>query len=205
MVVTDQLMKVNESEVKTILKLNQDGIGHSNIVKLYEIIDDDNLEDKLVIVMENCSIGQILSWHPEDKKFTPNEKLIDTSNPGFLTEKVIKKAVLEVAEGLQYMHGLGILHRDIKPQNILIDSNGVAKIVDFGVSKVLDDPENDTVKATEGTYHFMPPEECDPEIDEYSGKAVDVWALGVTLYALLYNKVPFLGDTEYHLMETIRT
>ena len=57
MLVTDQLMKVNESEVKTILKLNQDGIGHSNIVKLYEIIDDDNLEDKLVIVMENCSIG----------------------------------------------------------------------------------------------------------------------------------------------------
>ena len=50
----DQLMKVNESEVKTILKLHETG-GHKNIVKLYEIIDDDNLEDKLVLVMENCS------------------------------------------------------------------------------------------------------------------------------------------------------
>ena len=47
-------MKVNESEIKTIIKLHEE-TGHKNIVKLYEIIDDDNLEDKLVLVMENCS------------------------------------------------------------------------------------------------------------------------------------------------------
>ena len=56
MEVKDQLMKVNESEVKTILKLNE-GDGHKNIVKLYEIIDDEQLEDKLVLVMEYCTRG----------------------------------------------------------------------------------------------------------------------------------------------------
>lgn len=103
------------------------------------------------------------------------------------------------------MHSKGVLHRDIKPQNILIDSAGTAKIVDFGVCKILDDPSNDKVKSTEGTYHFMPPEECDPDTDEFSGKSVDVWALGVTLFALLYNKVPFWGETEFQIMEIIRT
>lgn len=87
----------------------------------------------------------------------------------------------------------------------MIGSDGAAKIVDFGVSKVLENPENDKVKATEGTYHFMPPEECDPDTDEFSGKTVDVWALGITLFCLLYNKIPFSGSTEYQIMETIRT
>ena len=50
----------------------------------------------------------------------------------------------------------------------------------------------------------MAPEACDPDIDEYSGKAADVWALGVTTFALLFNKCPFWGSTDYQLMESIR-
>ena len=78
-------------------------------------------------------------------------------------------------------------------------------MVDFGVSKVLEDPANDAVKTTEGTYHFMSPEACDPDVDQFSGKQSDIWELGITLYCFLYNKVPFMGDTEYMIMETIRT
>ena len=101
------------------------------------------------------------------------------------------------------MHSNGVLHRDIKPQNILVGNDGIAKLADFGVSKVIEDG-SDIIKQTEGTYHFMPPEACDLEIDEFSGKAADVWALGVTLYAMLYNKVPFWGSTEFELMENIQ-
>ena len=50
----------------------------------------------------------------------------------------------------------------------------------------------------------MAPEACDPDVDEFSGKAVDVWALGVTLYILLFNKCPFWGSTDYQIMESIR-
>ena len=65
-------MKVNESEIKTILRLHEESGGHSNLIKLYEIIDDENLEDKLVIVMEYCSTGQLLTWSTTDHKFVAN-------------------------------------------------------------------------------------------------------------------------------------
>ena len=81
-----------------------------------------------------------------------------------------------------------------------------AKIIDFGVATVLDNPEqDDIVMSTEGTYHFFAPEACDPSLDEYRGKPMDVWALGVTLYILLFMKVPWDGATEYQIMEAIRT
>ena len=99
MQVKDQLMKVNESEVRTILKLHEETGGHKNIVKLYEIIDDDNLEDKLVLVMEHCQKGQMLTWCTEEHKFQPNAQLKD-ANTGFLPEAIIKQAVLDVAAGL---------------------------------------------------------------------------------------------------------
>ena len=83
---------------------------------------------------------------------------------------------------------------------------GQAKILDFGVAHVLENPESsDIVNAGEGTYHFMAPEKCDPDIDEYHGKPLDVWSLGVTLYCLLFLELPFNGKTEHLIMEDIRT
>ena len=120
-------------------------------------------------------------------------------------EPTIKAVIREVASGLKFCHQNGVLHRDIKPQNIIFTADHHAKLIDFGVSKVLDDPNgSDVVKQTEGTYHFMSPEMCDPDIDECSGKAADVWALGVTLYTLMFEKCPFWGQTDYQLMESIR-
>ena len=81
----------------------------------------------------------------------------------------------------------------------------MAKLIDFGVSHVLESPQSpDGLKQTEGTYHFMPPESCDPDVDTFSGKAADVWALGVTSFCLLFNKCPFWGQSDYQLMESIR-
>ena len=68
------------------------------------------------------------------------------------------------------------------------------------------DPKgSDVVKSTEGTYHFMAPEACNPDVDEIRGKPTDMWALGITIYCMLFHKVPFSGATEYLIMEAIRT
>ena len=205
MVATDQLMKVMDSEVRAMVVLAE--AGHNpNVVRLYEIIDDEaGFEDKLVLVMEYCSGGQLLNWSSETHAFTANRQSERVDANGDIRESTVKKIIKDVATGLQFCHEKGVLHRDIKPQNIIFGADHHAKLIDFGVSKVLDDPAaSDEVKQTEGTYHFMAPESCDPDIIGYSGKAADVWAFGVTVYALLYNKCPFWGSTDFNLMESIR-
>lgn len=198
-------MKVMDSEVKAMVTLSESG-QNPNVVRLLEVIDDEaGFEDKLILVMEFCDGGQLLNWVPETHTFQANRdhELVDET--GHILESTIKRKIREVANGLQYCHEKGVLHRDIKPQNIIFDANHVAKLIDFGVSKVLESPESpDFLKQTEGTYHFMAPEACDPDVEQYSGKAADVWALGVTAYALLFNKCPFWGQTDYQLMESIR-
>lgn len=69
----------------------------------------------------------------------------------------------------------------------------VAKFCDFGVSEKLKAPfcENDVISKTAGTFHFFAPECCDPNIETHSGRAADVWALGVTLYCLIFNELPY--------------
>ena len=175
---------------------------HPNVIKLFEIIDNDEL-DRLIIVEEFCSKGTLLNWNNKDFTFSPNNEF--SSDNRYLTIHKVKSVLKQVASGLHFLHSRGVMHRDIKPQNVMFDKNGTAKIVDFGVSKVLENPnDSDTVKTTEGTYHFMSPEACDPDVDGFSGKAQDVWALGVTLYAMLFNKVPFFGQNEFQIMQNIR-
>ena len=85
-------------------------------------------------------------------------------------------------------------------------SEGItAKLCDFGVSEKFE--ADDTMTKTAGTYHFFPPECCDPEIDSYSGKQADIWALGITLYCMIFNQLPFWDhdntENEYTILEFI--
>lgn len=106
--------------------------------------------------------------------------------------------------GLDFLHRNYIVHRDIKPQNIMLDEYGKAKFADFGASMhIKDRKEGDTFTDTQGTVHFMAPELCDSNVDTYSGFAADIWALGITLYSFVFEELPFNGDLDKEVWDKI--
>jgi serine/threonine protein kinase len=109
--------------------------------------------------------------------------------PGFTARKAIQ-AVIDILEGLKACHAMDIVHRDIKPGNILIDSRGRAKLADFGIAKALEGGSAHTVIGTPG---FVAPEVI-TNPDGYN-KSVDIYSVGITLYYLLNcHRGPFLPD-----------
>ena len=135
--------------------------------------------------MELSRQKEVMSWNTSTYKFEPNPLF----GKDFIPEDLILKVLKDCLLGLQYLHeSAQIVHRDIKPQNILLSETVQGfntKLCDFGVSEKFE--TSDIMTKTAGTYHFFPPECCDPEIDEYSGKIADIWALGVTLYCMIFN------------------
>ncbi|KAF1347835.1 kinase-like domain-containing protein, partial [Delphinella strobiligena] len=183
---------------------------HPNIVALLEVIDDP-ARKKVYIVLERVELGEIV-WH---LLYVP-----------CMTLQAARVAFRDTVLGLQYLHWQGIIHRDIKPPNLLQTYEHRTKISDFGVS-YLGRPINDDQVAenlsesdaqdfdeakelakTVGTAAFYAPELCytdiplDGEEIPSVGKAIDVWALGITLFCMLFGRTPFV-DSEYVVMRRI--
>mmetsp|Transcript_47516 Transcript_47516/g.54705 ORF Transcript_47516/g.54705 Transcript_47516/m.54705 type:complete len:377 (+) Transcript_47516:47-1177(+) len=171
-------------------------LHHTNIIKLFEVIDDQEY-DKLYMVMEFASKGQILEWNEDDLVFYIEEHEDDDYG-----EERIRRMLCDIFKGLGYLHKNGIIHRDIKPQNLLMDDHGNVRIADFGVAQLFE-TDDDSMSKTEGTYHFLPPECCSAATTKFSGKAADVWAVGITMFALLFKKLPFYGENVWTIMEAI--
>lgn len=143
-----------------------------------------------------------------------------------LTLNQARKTFREVVLGLEYLHFEGIIHRDIKPANLLWTRDHHVKISDFGVSYFgrpirPGDAEENVSEAdatdfdneyelakTVGTPAFFAPELCYTELDVEPpkvGKEIDIWSLGVTLYGLVFARLPFLADDEFQLFKAIAT
>ncbi|WP_372365805.1 protein kinase [Candidatus Uabimicrobium sp. HlEnr_7] len=167
-------------EAQTTAKLN-----HANIVSLYDIVKLG--EDSFAMVMEYID-GKTLAEVLRD------ENIIE--------EKRALHIVRDVAQALQNAHKMHIVHRDIKPGNIMIDSQNIVKVTDFGLAKMLSSEQD--VQVTQpnmilGTPVYMPPEQIQGEVVD--GKS-DVYSLGVTFYQLLSGKLPILSSD---LMEILAT
>lgn len=167
---------------------------HINVLKLYEIIEEETI-DKVYMVMDYCQRGPIMEWNSKTRRFF----FPWTSE---ITEYQLRKIFRDIVCGLEYLHSLKIIHRDLKPQNILLCEDWLVKIGDFGQAQEFGDDDMQT--STVGTYFFFPPESCNPDNPRFSGKAADIWALGITLYALVYQCLPFWAESLAGIFEVIQ-
>jgi calcium/calmodulin-dependent protein kinase kinase 2 len=103
------------------------------------------------------------------------------------------------------VHAQGVIHRDIKPDNLLLSSDGVLKIVDFGVSEMFQKPDEMMTAKSAGSPAFLAPELCVARHGDVSGKAADIWSMGVSLYCLRYGRIPFERSAVLDMYEAIKT
>jgi hypothetical protein len=151
-------------------------LSHPNIVQVYDA-GEDELEGREVsyIVMEYVPGGDL-------------KALIEKNGP--LPEKVLARTGADVASGLAHAHEEGVVHRDIKPQNILVGSYGNSKLADFGIARALDATHATATGSYLGTAAYSSPEQLRGE--EITPKS-DVYSLGCTLYEAAVGEPPFSG------------
>ena len=160
-------------------------LEHPNIVNIYDVGSEDGL---YYIVMEYVE-GITLKTYIEKK--------------GQLSFKESASIAIQVARGIEAAHGKNIIHRDIKPQNIMISTDGKVKVTDFGIAKAAS--SNTISSDVMGSVHYASPEQArNGFIDARS----DVYSLGIVMYEMITGRVPFDGDTTVavaiqHLQEEI--
>lgn len=160
---------------KNELKLSRK-IAHRHICKMYDLNEQ---EETPYITMEYV--------RGEDLKSLIRKK-------GKMDEKKAVAVAKQVCEGLAEAHELGVVHRDLKPQNIMIDEKGNAKVMDFGIARSIEAAGVTQTGMMIGTPDYMSPEQAEgEEADQRS----DIYALGVILYEMVTGGVPFKGDTAF--------
>lgn len=157
-------------------------LDHANICVIYDIKETD--DGQLYIIMNYCQ-GETLQKYIKEKD---------------LSLKEILKIITQIAKGLEKAHIKGIVHCDIKPTNIIITNDGVAKIVDFGIAKIATEEKLISKDRTSGTIAYMSPEQVsNTSIDART----DIWSLGVVFYEMLTKQKPFKDSYNEALMYSI--
>ena len=153
--------------------LSASSLTHPNIVEVYDVGEDHGM---YYIVME-----YVEGRHLKD--------LI--KKRGKLTTSEVIDIMLQITDGMSVAHDSYIIHRDIKPQNIMILENGLVKIMDFGIAMALNSTQLTQTNSVMGSVHYLPPEQA-------SGKGAtlqsDIYSMGIVMYELLTGKLPYKGD-----------
>jgi len=167
------------SDKKTLERFNNElklarKIAHKNVGRMYELMEEKGIH---FITME----------------YVPGQDLRGLiRQTGQLTAGTAISIAKQVCDGLTEAHRLGVIHRDLKPQNIMIDKEGNARIMDFGIARSLKEKGITGAGVMVGTPEYMSPEQVESkEVDQRS----DIYSLGVILYEMVTGRVPFEGDT----------
>ena len=161
------------------------GLAHTNIVNVYDVGEDGGISFIVMELVEGITLKSYIS-----KK-------------GKLSVREATSIALQVAAGLESAHNNGIVHRDVKPQNILISLDGKAKIADFGIARAAN--SNTISSNAMGSVHYSSPEQTR---GGYSDAKSDIYSMGITMFEMLTGRVPFDGDSTVevalrHLQEDI--
>ena len=153
--------------------LSASSLSHPNIVEVYDVGDDNG---QYFIVME----------------YIDGKNLKDLlKKRGKLTVSEVVDIMSQIADGLSVAHDSYIIHRDIKPQNIMILENGLVKITDFGIAMAMNATQLTQTNSVMGSVHYLPPEQA-------SGKGStlksDIYSMGILMYELLSGTLPYRGD-----------
>nr|XP_058926890.1 serine/threonine-protein kinase MARK2-like [Kogia breviceps] len=158
-------------------------LNHPNIVRLLGVTDT---EEAMFLIMEYLSGGDMFDY---------------LTTHGRMPEAQARGLFQQLVSALQHCHQRGVVHRDLKPPNLLFDGNMNLKLTDFGFSNICD--TSGTLDTICGTLPYTAPELLLGQ--SYSGPAVDVWSLGVVLYFMVTGSRPFVGKDVQELREQILT
>ncbi len=165
----EEFIRKFQNEAQAAAKLN-----HKNIVAPYDVVDDE--KEKLHYIVMELVEGITLKEYIKRK--------------GALSDRETIGIALQVVDGMEQAHKMGIVHRDIKPQNIIISESGIVKIADFGIARAA---SQQTIDATVmGSVYYISPEQARSGL---SDERSDIYSFGCTMYEMLTGRVPFEGNT----------
>ena len=147
------------------------GLTHPNIVNVFDVYDDEEINFIVMELVEGITLKEFIAQNGR----LPMDRAIDFA--------------IQIASGLEAAHENHIIHRDIKPQNIIVSRNGNLKVTDFGIAKAA--TSTTLTSGAMGSVHYISPEQAR---GGYSDERSDIYSLGITMYEMVTGRVPFEGD-----------
>ncbi len=222
----NELIGKNISRYKIVEKLGEGGMGivyKAEDTRLKRLValkfltpsltTDEDANERFIYEAQTASAldhPNICTIHEIDKSDDGHMFISMTYYDGIiLGEKIargplpIREAiniVVQIAQGLKQAHKKGVIHRDIKPGNIIIQNDGTLKIIDFGLSKLISRQSITKNGTTQGTIAYMSPEQAQAKTADHRA---DIWALGVVLYEMLSAELPFKGEYDQVILYSI--
>ena len=157
------------------------GLQHPNIITIYDMGEEGGLPYIAMELVEGENLEQVISSALE------------------LPLSLKLGYGVQACRALDYAHKRGIVHRDIKPGNVMVNREGVVKVVDFGIARVMEGSRTQTGMLI-GTFAYMSPDQYN---GDHADERSDIWSFGVLLYELVSYKRPFIGETPARLMQEI--